>query len=370
MPDAPVTAAVLEWAIEESGMSVENIASRLDVKVSEIQAWMLGTGKPTKGQLTALADTLKRPRVMFFLPEPPAEKSLPDGLRRPAGERAKEHPELTFDERLWVRRARHLQEILNTLAERGPQIPPASKDDDAEEVALRLRDWAGVTWTAQRRWRDPYTAFRGWRQALEADGLAVLAVPMGSEGVRGFALSSAHAPMIAVNTADGPGARSFTLFHELAHLTQAEESSCAAKNEGGLEGWCDRVASRVIIPRSQLRAHVTASELDEMELVKDVADAFKVSRLAAAVALEDGGYVESAYARAKREWPMLDRDKKDAPPIAGRTSPRVRIAQYGEFAVGTIIDALNSERINELDASDYLRLDRTLLPAAREQLTA
>ncbi len=370
MPEAPVTPEVVQWAIDESGMSVENIASRLDVNVSDIQAWMLGTGKPTRGQLTKLADTLKRPRVMFFLPEAPVEKSVPDGLRRPAGERSRERSELTFDERLWVRRARHLQELLARLSERPPRIPAVPQSEqDVRRAAEVLRDWTGMTWEGQRKWKDAAAAFHGWREALEKNGIAVLAVPMGKEGIRGFAVNSGRAPMIAVNTADRHAARCFTLFHELAHLARGDDSSCAERNGGGSERWCDKVAGHVLIPRPHLDALVESAGLKGLDLVQHAADHFSVSLLAAAVALEDGGFVEDAYARAREAWPYVDRDKSNSGG-GGRSAPRVRIDEYGAFAVGTIIGALGADRINELDASEYLRLDRTLLPAAQEQLTA
>ncbi len=370
MPEAPVTPEVVKWAIDESGMSVENIASRVGAEVSDVEAWMHGASRPTKGQLTKLANTLKRPRVLFFLPEAPTETSLPDGLRRPAGERSVDHSELTFDERLWVRRARHLQEMLERLAERPPHLPAVPRgEDETRRTAEVVREWTGVTWAEQQGWKDARTAFRGWREALERNGIAVLAVPLGKEGVRGFALNSSRAPMVAVNTADGYPARCFTLFHELSHLARRDDTSCASRNGGGTERWCDRVASHALMPRPRLTVVVESAGLEDLDLVQHVADHFKVSLLAAAVALEDTGFVDNAYVRARDAWPYVDRDRGSTGG-RGRSTPRARIDEYGAFAVGTIIDALGADRINELDASDYLRLDRTLLPAAREQLSA
>ena len=62
---------------------------------------------------------------MFFLPKrlrPGARYLMDCGDLRGSGR--KSNPELTFDERLWVRRARHLQEILATHSpSEGLQIP-------------------------------------------------------------------------------------------------------------------------------------------------------------------------------------------------------------------------------------------------------
>lgn len=368
---SPVTPEVVAWAIDESGLSVEEIAGKLDklkVVPADVSAWATGAEQPTKGQLTKLAETLRRPRAMFFLPEAPEADSLPDGLRKPAGERATDQRELTFDERIQVRRARYLQEFVATLVEDAPALPAADSRDDAGEVAVRLRRWTGVSIEQRRSWGDAARAFRGWREAIEARGVTVLALPLGKEGIRGFALPDERAPVIAVNTADIVEARGFTLFHELAHLVLGTDSACSDRNDGGTERWCDRVASHVLIPRSELRTLVAGTALDSLDLVKHAANRFGISRRAAAIALEDIGAVENAYALVEAEWPWVDREKKGGGGGTGRPSPRKRIDEYGEYAVGTVLRALDAGRINEIDAARRLRLDRTLLPGASELL--
>ena len=367
---SPVTPEVVAWAIDESGMALDEIARRVKVEPAAVSAWAEGAEKPTRGELTRFAETLKRPRAMFFLPEAPEADSLPDGLRKPAGERVAEQRELTFDERIHVRRARYLQEFLATLVEDAPTLPVADSHDAPEKVAVGIRRWTDVSVDRRRSWDDAAQAFRGWREAIEANGVTVLALPLGREGVRGFALPDERAPVIAVNTADIVEARGFTLFHELAHLALGADSACAERNGGGLERWCDLVASHVLIPRSELRILATETALNGLDLVKRAANRFGVSRRAAALALEDIGAVENAYALVEVEWPWIDREKKGGGGGTGRSSPRKRIDEYGEFAVGTVLRALDAGRIDELDASRRLRLDRTLLPGASELLRA
>ncbi len=142
MPEAPVTPEVMKWAIDESGMSVRELAERLKVEPSAVSAWANGSSKPSKGQLTKLAEKLKRPRAMFFLPEAPLSSSLPDGLRTAAGVR--DDPALSFDERLLVRRARRLQGFVTELVEQEVEIPRASQNESPQSAATRLRSWAGV----------------------------------------------------------------------------------------------------------------------------------------------------------------------------------------------------------------------------------
>ena len=366
MPDAPVTPEVVKWAIDESGWSVRELAERLKVEPSVVSAWSDGKDKPSKGELTKLAEKLKRPRAMFFLPEAPAQSSLPHGLRSAAG--ARERAELGFQERLWIRRARRLQGFVTELVEQEVEIPRASQNESPQSTATRLRSWAGVNWEVQREWKTPSQAFRGWREAVEANGVAVLALPMKKEGIRGFALSGPRTPMVAVNTADINEARCFTLFHELAHLALGADSSCAERNSGGIERWCDRVASHVLIPREQLGAESYLTNPDDLSVIKRAANRFNVSRRAAAIALEEIGAVENGYGRVEAEWPAFDRTKTGRGGGGGRTSPRKCIDEYGGLAVGTVITALDQGKIDELRAREYLRLDSTQLTEASQLL--
>ncbi len=371
MPESPVTPKVVKWAIDESGWTVDEVAEKLKVTPAVVSAWTSGEAKPSKGQLTDLAKKLKRPRAMFFLPEAPKANSLPDGLRTAAGVR--DTPALNFNERLLVRRARRLQRLLASLAEEGSGnvggIRHATQSDEPADVALWLLAWTGVDWETRQEWENASQAFRGWRRAVEASGVAVLALQMGKEGIRGFALSDARVPLVAVNTADIPEARSFTLFHELAHLSLKQSVPCAepSSRARSVEQWCDRVASHVLIPRAHL-SNLHAQ--DDLALIKRTANRFRVSRRAAAIALEEVGRVEDAYRKVEEEWPHFDREKpRGGGSKGGLTTPQRRIDELGELAVESVITAMLCGRISELYVRDYLRLDSTQATEANQLLS-
>ncbi len=377
MQAAPVTPEVLKWAIGESGLSPHELADRLGVKPTDIADWMKGASRPSKGQLTQLATNLRRPRAMFFLPKAPTELTLPAGLRSAAGRRAADKQALSFDERLYVRRARRLQALLVRLLEDKVVLPHADPSESPVDVGQRLRAWIGITTETTAEWTSPSRALRGWREAVESKGVSVLALPLGTDGLRGFALESVQAPMIAVNTADIPEARCFTIFHELAHLMLTENRTCAADHSPGVEQWCDRVASNALILRGELEELAmkelpgsgNGSQVDHLDLVKRAADRFKVSRRAAAIALEDIGVAKGAYSLVEATWPNVDRTKRrGGRSTAPRTAPKIRLDEYGRLAVGNVLGALDRGAVGESVASEHLRLDRTQLYEARQLL--
>lgn len=67
--------SVIEWAIDESGYSVSELADKMEgqqVTEALIEEWIRGDSTPTKGQLMRLAKVLQRQSVLFYMKSPPA----------------------------------------------------------------------------------------------------------------------------------------------------------------------------------------------------------------------------------------------------------------------------------------------------------
>jgi transcriptional regulator with XRE-family HTH domain len=86
-PVVGVQPSVIRWARESMGMSVEDVAHKLQKSSEEVMAWESEEGtSPTYSQLENLAyKVFKRPLAVFFLPAPPDEtppvrefRTLPD----------------------------------------------------------------------------------------------------------------------------------------------------------------------------------------------------------------------------------------------------------------------------------------------------
>jgi len=67
MASLPITPDVLRWAIDESGLPVEEVSAKVGTDVRE---WLNGGRRPTLGQLRTAATLLRRPLATFFLPRP------------------------------------------------------------------------------------------------------------------------------------------------------------------------------------------------------------------------------------------------------------------------------------------------------------
>ncbi len=358
-------ASVISWAIEESGYSVPQLAQQMEsVKATEskIQSWIDGESTPTRGQLTKLAKVLRRPVAVFYRSEPPQSDSKLLQLRTGRGAKNRS---LTPDERFQVREARRRQRWISELLSDEPtvDIPSFHSGVSATTAAARLRQWCEVDAEQMARWNSDHDGYLAWKRALESRGVLVMELQLGQDGMRGFSLADPYAPAVAVNTIENAAARSFTLWHEVAHLARSDTSSCLVLDEltvDGSERWCDQVASEVLLPKAMLADFCTARPTAEgIALVRVVAERFRTSLRATAMALQtlDPKY-DGLYALVNSTVGFGDADKgfRRSRRESNRR-PQRRLRETGRVGSRTVIDALAADRISERSARRILRLD-------------
>ena len=122
-----------------------------------------------------------------------------------------------------LRRERTL-ELTDELAIPGAEFTIAARLSEAPAiVGRRLREALGVSPARQMAWRDEWQAWREWRSAVENIGVLVFQFPkVPLDQARGVSLLHFPAPVVGVNSKElAPGARIFTLVHELVHVALA-----------------------------------------------------------------------------------------------------------------------------------------------------
>jgi Zn-dependent peptidase ImmA (M78 family) len=365
MPEAthvPVNPLMVAWAIRESGLPLEAVASRTKVDNSELKAWISGDVSPTKTEFGRFVTVVRRPTSLFFLPKPPPPTVPTLSFRSPA---RKMRRELTPEERRAVVNAARLQRLLHWLYERRDASPPVRlvpADSNASEAAKVVRGDLGVSVERQIAWADASAAWRGWRAAIEARGIVVLQVELGREGIRGFSLPDSRAPLIAVNSAFSMPARIFSVCHELGHILQRHGSACLGfgrLTQAGdpEERWCEEFAAGMLLPEEAFVLAVKnrgMSELDTVAQVRAVSGDFKVSMRATAIRAIQLGLAKRGLYR------LVDATGQDfpRPEQGGGGERRVvrRLRELGPTPVNLVIDAVRSGYLTELDAMRQLRI--------------
>lgn len=101
---------VIKWAIKTSGWEESELISKLKISKSTYKNWL--KGDITIKQLENLANKIKRPLAVFFLPEAPKEKPKPKDYRMLPDEKDKFNKKTI----LAIRKARYLQGIIQELS--------------------------------------------------------------------------------------------------------------------------------------------------------------------------------------------------------------------------------------------------------------
>ncbi len=287
-----VNPALLSWARERAGYSIEQVAVRLKKDRDLIEQWEAGDAIPTYSQLERLAYVLyKRPVALFFFPEPPVEpdphrsfRTLPDF----------EVDSLSPDTRLAIRQALARQFALRELTGgRNPSARMILRDihigphTDAMEGARAIRGYLGVTLEEQVGWKGSADqALERWRRIVQECGVFVFKRAFAQKDVSGFSLLDSEFPVIYLNNGT-PGTRQlFTLFHELAHLLLSTSGvtkrsdryiDALVGDARDTEVLCNRLAAECLVPSDDFDRHWDRGVAPD-RLAEQLAAYYKVSR--------------------------------------------------------------------------------------------
>lgn len=362
--------ALLRWAREAAGYSIEDAAAKAKLAADKLRAWELGQGFPSLPQARTLAAAYHRSLAVFYLPEPPAEPAPPTDYRR--SRLGDADAALSPAARWQLRLHQALREAALDLAEEAPdRFPPfpvrATLSEPAQPVGDRLRSALGVPLDEQLRWHDADRTFKEWRTAIERQGCFVFLVErLTPQDLEGFSLAFDRAPVIGVNSHKTlRPARPFTLLHELAHVALRTGGVCALNPNGGqVEAFCNRVATDLLMPEFPFRQSIselgvalapnTWSDAD----IQNLAARFSVSMKAAYVRLVTFGYAKQAdydqWAAERDRNRVASTAVEETDKEGGADFFNIYLNRMSRGYVRCVFDAYHSDRLSLNELSDHL----------------
>lgn len=291
-PTVAVKPELIRWAIDRSGMSVQDLLP----KFPRIEDWTSGKKKPTFRQLETFARTTMTPFGAMFLDNPPKEElPIPDFRTKDDQPLRRYSPNLLDTIQAMQQRQAWLREW---LSEEGAEpidfVASANESANYKSLAQQIRqrlkldaDWAEDLST----WQD---ALQALRKAIERIGIVVFSNsvvglnnhrPLDPDEFRGFVLCDPLAPVIFLNDADTKSARMFTLAHELVHVWLGEDGVFNLDNmmpsPKKNEQFCNQVAVEFLVPAYKLTARWKEASSTEKPF-HTIARWFKVSPVVAA----------------------------------------------------------------------------------------
>ncbi|MBL4567823.1 MAG: ImmA/IrrE family metallo-endopeptidase [Porticoccus sp.] len=260
---------VLIWARETAGLSLQEAASKLNLKDSsassageKLLAYEVGK-QPSRPLLLRMEMAYRQPLITFYLPRPPTKSYR--------GEDYRSHPERIPPAEnslvnTLVKNISSKQSILKSLLLEEDEVEPItmigaiSPDSDIKLAAKTISKGINFDIKEFRSKRRSEEAFSLLRSKIEELGVFVLiAGNLGSHHTnidarifRGFALADDIAPFIVINDQDAKVAWSFTLLHELVHLWIGETGISGASSSKSIEKFCNDVSSEILLPQQDL----------------------------------------------------------------------------------------------------------------------
>jgi Zn-dependent peptidase ImmA (M78 family)/DNA-binding XRE family transcriptional regulator len=378
--------SILTWARESLGLTVAEVAAKLEKDRETVQQWEYGKSSPTLAQLEKLAYSIyKRPLAVFFLPKPPKEttpkqdfRTLPD----------KEIKNLSPELRLIIRKAKYNQLVLKQLHEgTNPLENPLNKafqlrlTNNPTNTANRLREYLGVTKRLQQSFKNSEDAFSYYRNLLERNGIYVFQYPLPE--ARGFSLMDKEFPVIVLNSKDKANGKIFSLFHELCHILfntggifrdyYTEELK---QNPDKIEIFCNKFASDLLLPTAELLDEPIVLNHDQKkewsnDQLQSVANTFKVSKeVVLRKLLEAGKTTETFYFKMRNVWKEAYQKMNEAKKTqeGGPTFHVVNLSHLGKNFVAQVLTSYHTGKITESQVADFLGIKISKIPEYEQKV--
>jgi Zn-dependent peptidase ImmA (M78 family)/DNA-binding XRE family transcriptional regulator len=378
--------SILTWARESLGLTVAEVAAKLEKDRETVQQWEYGKSSPTLAQLEKLAYSIyKRPLAVFFLPKPPKEttpkqdfRTLPD----------KEIKNLSPELRLIIRKAKYNQLVLKQLHEgTNPLENPLNKafqlrlTNNPTNTANRLREYLGVTKRLQQSFKNSEDAFSYYRNLLERNGIYVFQYLLPE--ARGFSLMDKEFPVIVLNSKDKANGKIFSLFHELCHILfntggifrdyYTEELK---QNPDKIEIFCNKFASDLLLPTAELLDEPIVLNHDQKkewsnDQLQSVANTFKVSKeVVLRKLLEAGKTTETFYFKMRNVWKEAYQKMNEAKKTqeGGPTFHVVNLSHLGKNFVAQVLTSYHTGKITESQVADFLGIKISKIPEYEQKV--
>lgn len=293
----PVSPDVLIWARKSARMDRSVAASRIGIKEERLRAWEAGDPEdrgPTVNQLRNIASTYHRPLAALFMPSPPEfeeTEELPDYRRSQVQDEV--NPRTLDNAVMRARRQRDaLCEIASELDWSDDETTVSfsfSLGDDPEKVGWELRKIVGLSELPPNILAKPDVLLRTLVRNVELLNVTVIQVQrVDVDVMRGFSFGDGSFPIIALNGADWPRGKIFTLLHELAHVGFRTDGLCDLDpdDDYDIERRCNEVAAAALMPKQAVTSwwQQFGSELT-ISLARSLGNTFGASGEAAVLRL-------------------------------------------------------------------------------------
>ncbi len=330
-----VLGSQLRQARLAAGRTEEEIAESLGVSPSSIASWETDADEPSLSELERLAELYSR-HLDYFLRETTAP---PTGIhfRTTSRDKTQDLPRYVgpavakLDE--LCRTAFELESLLGESLKR--EFCVAGDDTEPKALANTERKRLGYD-------HGPIGYFKGLREKLEAQGIRIFVIDIGTEAISGLSwIHDEYGPCILIASWQSAGRRNFTLAHEYAHLLyQHAPSACDISKELGTyssseERKANLFAVNFLLPATAVESDFRARQLSAEPSLDDLAPMYRkwgVSSQALVYRLGEIGLISQSW--VNHLLPLSEPEIKFVQKKGARRTPKWE-TRLGKRFIGT-----------------------------------
>ena len=366
---------MLVWARKETPFDryPEQVSEHFPKISSEkLKKWESGEELPSIREAKEMAKIYKLPFASFYLTDIPSKKPRNYTDRRTIN--GTKYNEISYE--LWneISRVCSERDILLefTNEERYPflLLPTVTATDNVESVAEKIRDFFELPKYFLYKKEYKNNSFNYFRNILERHGIIVSQISSVSlSEMKGLSIYDDKYPIIAINNKDFEKSKTFSLFHELAHLIRRSSSLCLIddnERNDNEEKICDCIAAEVLMEHSTFKKIAMDIYTKEREwndkTLMDLANKFGVSAVAAFRRLYDLSIISDSqyYDMYKEINNSFEEYLKNINSLKNKKVPiyfHVRYINYhGNLLPRMIITAQNSGKITVGEACKIMNI--------------
>lgn len=364
---------ILKYARKYSGFSVEEVAKKTKLSVDKLQSYEEQKCEIPLTQLEKFSNIYKRPLAFFLLSKIPSDAVEPKNFRIVY----KTEVEGEFSPAFYIaiRRARYIQSVISEFEDKKIVYPfkDISINDDTEKLSGWFREYLGVDFQQQKKWRSSADALREWKNIIESKDIFILQHSMPKDDVSAFCLVDKKPYIIILNSFEHENRRIFSLFHEIGHILLRKSGICTPDDLSRnsyeyikIEKFCNQFAASFLLPREEFLSDqdiirigkISFDDWDDYDLI-NIAHKFKVSReVVLRQFLTVGGINKKMYETKRNEWLKLSKEhKKEKKKNVKIPQYRKCISQNGKAFTSFVLNQYYNNKITFSAASEFLNIN-------------
>lgn len=353
---------VLESLLINYETTEEQLAVKINVPHDKVKSWLNKTSFPTYNQLIKVAESFKKPVIIFFMENPQI-----DGI---------EVDFRTSQEFLSIEDKKRIGELIDIVKTYQTSLYDLFDGENSTSDIVKwgneylsnqngfyqyLRDELNFSFEKQCDFKKSSDVVEYLRDALYTHGIYVFKDSFRANDVSGLCVYNEKFPIILLNNKISFTRQIFTIFHELYHLL-VKGSHIDLLSFGNHERDCDNFAGKFLIPpevlfRDSLEVEACNKNKYRLDnLIRDKANYYNISREAYLYQLVKLGVVDNKYFSefSDENKQYLIRTRQDD--ISGGNYYFTKMNYLGKAYLGDIVARYFSGRISLRYVAQYTQM--------------